>query len=130
MRSWCPQSPGKTSAPWVGGTRPKPLYTYVMQLRIARLCLDCEEIHTARTCPRCTSESFALISRWVPAPERRARPRPDTTDADTYRALLEESAETAQPTHRWLKGGALLATIGLGGWLLRRRTRDQEHSSD
>ena len=91
-----------------------------MQLRVARLCLDCEEIHAARTCPRCTSESFALISRWVPAPERRARPRPDTTEADVYRALLEETPETPAK-HPWLKGGALLATIGLGGWLLRRR---------
>jgi hypothetical protein len=71
-----------------------------------------------------------MITRWVPAPERRARPRPDTTDADTYRALLEESSEAVQPTHRWLKGGALLATIGLGGWLLRRRTRDQERTTD
>jgi len=93
-----------------------------MQLRVARLCLDCEEIHAARTCPRCTSESFALISRWVPAPERRSRPRPDSPEAETYRALLAEP-EPAQPSHRWLKGGAMLATIGigLGGWLLRRR---------
>ena len=92
-----------------------------MQLRVARLCLDCEEIHAARTCPRCTSESFALISRWVPAPERRSRPRPDTTDADTYRELLADSAEAKPHSHRWLKGGAMLAGIGLGGWLLRRR---------
>ena len=92
-----------------------------MQLRVARLCLDCEEIHAARTCPRCTSESFALISRWVPAPERRARPRPDTSTADTYRELLAEDAD--KPSHKWLKGGAMLATIGLcvGGWLLRKR---------
>lgn len=93
-----------------------------MQLRVARLCLDCEEIHAARTCPRCTSESFALISRWVPAPERRERPRPDTSDAETYRALLaEETEEKPQGSHKWLKGGAMLATIGLGGWLLRKR---------
>jgi len=93
-----------------------------MQLRVARLCLDCEEIHADRTCPRCTSESFALISRWVPAPERRARPRPDTTDAETYRALLAaESPEPRPSSHPWLKGGAMLATIGLGSWLLKRR---------
>jgi hypothetical protein len=92
-----------------------------MQLRVARLCLDCEEIHAARTCPRCTSESFALISRWVPAPERRARPRPDSGDADTYRELLAAEHGELQTSHRWLKGGAMLATIGLGGWLLRRR---------
>jgi hypothetical protein len=90
-----------------------------MQLRVARLCLDCEEIHTARTCPRCTSETFAPISRWVPAPERRERPRPEG-QADTYRAFSPEHEEKP-PSHPWLKGGAMLATIGLGGWLLRRR---------
>ena len=73
---------------------------------------------------------FALITRWVPAPERRARPRPDTTDAETYGALLDQSSGATQPTHRWLKGGALLATIGLGGWLLRRRTREQDRPTD
>ena len=92
-----------------------------MQLRVARLCLDCEEIHAARTCPRCTSESFALISRWVPAPERRARPRPDSSEADTYRELLAAEHGEPQGSHRWLTGGAMRATIGLGGWLLRRR---------
>jgi hypothetical protein len=98
-----------------------------MQLRVARLCLDCEEIHAARTCPRCTSETFALISRWVPAPERRARPRPDTTEADTSRELLAEPEE--QPaSHRWLKGGAMLATIGFGGWLLRRQSQKDRSS--
>jgi len=96
-----------------------------MQLRVARLCLDCEEIHAARTCPRCTSETFALISRWVPAPERRSRPRPDTTEADTYRELLAESEEPQPSSHRWLKGGAMLATIGLGGWLLRKSQKDR-----
>ena len=91
-----------------------------MQLREARLCLDCEEIHDARTCPRCTSETFALISRWIPAPERRARPRPEPSEAETYRALLAEPPKT-QSSHPWLKRGAIMATIGLGGWLLRRR---------
>ena len=46
-----------------------------MQLRAARLCLDCEEIHDSQQCPVCASETFAFLSRWVPVPERRARPR-------------------------------------------------------
>ena len=46
-----------------------------MQLRAARLCLDCEELHDAQQCPVCASETFAYLSRWVPAPERRAKPR-------------------------------------------------------
>ena len=49
-----------------------------MQLRSARLCLDCDEIHDSPQCPACASETFAYISRWVPAPARRATqgPRP------------------------------------------------------
>jgi hypothetical protein len=46
-----------------------------MQLRRARLCLDCEEVHDVQQCPTCASESFAYLSRWVPAPERRSQPR-------------------------------------------------------
>ena len=47
-----------------------------MQLRVARLCLDCEEIHDSQQCPVCASETFAYLSKWVPAPERRAKARP------------------------------------------------------
>ncbi len=43
-----------------------------MKLRNARLCANvyCEEVYEAEgvysRCPSCGSESFALISRWVP----------------------------------------------------------------
>jgi hypothetical protein len=47
-----------------------------MQLRLARLCLDCEELHDGQQCPVCASETFAYLSRWVPSPERRSKPRP------------------------------------------------------
>src|SRR5687767_10928590 len=47
-----------------------------MQLRIARLCLDCEELHDAPQCPVCASETFAFLSKWVPSPERRLKDRP------------------------------------------------------
>jgi hypothetical protein len=47
-----------------------------MHLRLARLCLDCEEIHDAQQCPACASETFAFLTRWVPTPDRRAQPRP------------------------------------------------------
>lgn len=47
-----------------------------MQLRRARLCLDCEEIHEEQRCPVCASETFAYLTRWIPSPERRAQPRP------------------------------------------------------
>ena len=47
-----------------------------MQLRVARLCLDCEELHTDNTCPRCASESYAFLSNWLHVEERRRWRRP------------------------------------------------------
>ena len=46
-----------------------------MQLRIARLCLNCEEIHDSQQCPLCASETFSYLKKWVPVEERRTRPR-------------------------------------------------------
>lgn len=43
-----------------------------MQLRIARLCLDCEEVYgLADTCPVCASTRYAFLSTWLPVEERR-----------------------------------------------------------
>ena len=97
-------------------------YTCTMQLRAARLCLNCEEIHDARECPVCSSNSFVYISRWVPTPERRQRPRPaPPANAETYRQLL--ATNVSQPaTVRWVKRGALgVAVVSVAGWLWRRR---------
>jgi hypothetical protein len=100
-----------------------------MQLRNARLCLDCEEVHDAPQCPACASETFAFITRWVPAPERRTRPRtaePDDRQAlDTYREIL--TPEPEKPSRRWrvVRGGAVgLALFGVAGWMWRRNARD------
>jgi len=38
----------------------------VMDLRMARLCLDCEEIFEGKPrCPRCESESWHPIIGWI-----------------------------------------------------------------
>jgi hypothetical protein len=92
-----------------------------MQLRTARLCLDCEEIHDQPQCPACTSESFALISRWVPVPDRRARPRPEVPNPrlDAYRALTESEARPSS-RGRLLKQGVVgLTALGVVGWFMR-----------
>jgi hypothetical protein len=89
-----------------------------MQLHVARLCLDCEEVHDARVCPRCTSETFAYLSRWIPAPERRARPRPpvETETSEPPRPPVPVVEEPVSPG-RWLRRGAVLAALGVGGWI-------------
>ena len=42
-----------------------------MQLRVARLCLDCEELHVDDRCPICASSRYAFLARWLPSDERR-----------------------------------------------------------
>ncbi|GER92665.1 hypothetical protein A45J_0383 [hot springs metagenome] len=41
-----------------------------MKLRDARLCADCEEVYKAKgiyaCCPSCGSETFCLVSQWIP----------------------------------------------------------------
>ena len=92
-----------------------------MQLMTARLCLDCDEVHDAQQCPVCASEVFTYMTRWVPAPERRRRPRPATSpEADAYRHLMTpEPSSTRQ--RRWAQGVAGLAAAGLVGWFMRRK---------
>jgi predicted nucleic acid-binding Zn ribbon protein len=89
-----------------------------MRLSVARLCLDCEEVHAEGQCPVCGSESFGFLTRWVrpevrATPEsvsnvRRAVPPPDRQEAvQTYRELLD-------PERRRNRGGQLLTRGALG----------------
>ena len=112
-----------------------------MKLDVARLCLDCEEVHDANVCPMCASETFAYITRWIPAPERRVRPRPDAApevdDDDTVRtgpvkapdpddtvrvAPHRRAAPPPAPSRHLLRKGVVgLTAIGLAGWLFQKR---------
>jgi hypothetical protein len=79
-----------------------------MQLRTARLCLDCEEIHAEYRCPVCASEAFTYITRWVPAPERRSQPRAvSSADAEIYRRLTTDTPPRS-------RGRKLLTRAALG----------------
>jgi hypothetical protein len=103
-----------------------------MQLHIARLCLNCDEVHDQLTCPICSSESFAYISRWVPAPERRTQPRqaPSRETADIYRQLLAP-APHSPATNRWVKRGVVgLGVAAIAGWAWRRTSATTETASD
>jgi hypothetical protein len=94
-----------------------------MQLHVARLCLDCQEVHADARCPMCASASFVPLSRWIPPQERRGPSRQqgdETTEA--YRQLLAPEAEAVHS--KWPKRAAvLLATVTVGGWLWRQMPR-------
>jgi hypothetical protein len=95
-----------------------------MQLHVARLCMDCDEVHDAQMCPVCSSETFAYISRWIPAPERRRRPRPpEPSEAvETYRELLSPEASRSG-MGRWLRRGAVgVAALTAIGWAWQRHS--------
>lgn len=72
-------------------------YTEIVQLRTARLCLDCEEVHADQQCPVCLSEAFAYLTRWVPADERRVRRLPSA-----IKVTPEKSAVA-----RWVQRGVV-----------------------
>ena len=109
-----------------------PRTLIMMQLRVARVCLDCEDVHDGQTCPICASDSFAYISRWVPVPERRIRPRPTRSEqAETYRRLIGPSVPpTRSLTSKLAKGAIGLATITAAGWLWPRITTPGEEAGD
>jgi hypothetical protein len=87
-----------------------------MQLRVARLCLDCEDVHDSQQCPVCASETFVYLTRWVPAPERRNQPRP---------AADQRPPAPAPPSKKKLVGYGVLGVgvVGLAEWFLRGRAR-------
>jgi hypothetical protein len=94
-----------------------------MQLRSARLCLDCEEVHDAPRCPACASETFTYITRWVPAPERRRRPRPDSSpEAEAYKHLINPPAPASSKGRRLTQGAVGLTALGIAGLLWRRKS--------
>jgi hypothetical protein len=79
-----------------------------MQLRVARVCLDCEEVHDAQQCPVCASETFAFLTRWVPVDERRRSRAP----------APPPGPPSSGSAARWVKRGAAgVALVAAGQWL-------------
>jgi len=72
-----------------------------MQLRVARLCLDCEELHTENSCPVCASDRYAFLSTWLPVEERRRWPR--ASSRQTYPPDTGVAA-VVQTVSRWFRG--------------------------
>jgi len=72
-----------------------------MQLRVARLCLDCEELFVGDTCPVCASPRYAFLSTWLPVEERRRWRRPPPRSQHEGRGLLQAAKRFVA---RWTGG--------------------------
>jgi hypothetical protein len=87
-----------------------------MELRNARLCLDCEEVHGEAQCPVCGSETFTFITRWIPAAEGRRRPRPTTSqEADLYKQLISPEQKPSRGGRLLKQGVVGLTALSLAG---------------
>ncbi|HQZ40501.1 MAG TPA: hypothetical protein PLH72_15815 [Vicinamibacterales bacterium] len=98
-----------------------------MQLRVARLCLDCDEVHDQYRCPVCASDHFTYLSRWIPVPERRVRPRaapPPPPELDVYRRVVDPPPRKRRLLSRALVGLGAAGVMGLFLGGQRARTRD------
>lgn len=83
-----------------------------MQLNVARLCLDCEEIHEAQRCPVCASETFGYLTRWVPRVETRPAPQP------AVRPLVAPTA-----VQKIVFGGGAVSLLAYGWMRWSKRAR-------
>ena len=109
-----------------------------MHLSVARLCLDCQEIHEDDRCPVCASEAFGFITRWVkvdPPPRHFSRNETGAREAariDSYRQILSPGAKRSTAA-RWLRKGGLVVAAGclarLGWHIAAQRGRTPEGPS-
>ena len=90
-----------------------------MQLDTARLCLNCEEIHDSRHCPKCASETFAYVTRWVPRIETHA------LEPSRSKPLVVPNR-----VHRIVFGGGAISLVAyvLMRWFQRAQKRIEVHS--
>ncbi len=109
-----------------------------MHLSVARLCLDCQEIHEQDRCPICTSEAFGFMTRWVKVdgPQRapgHVKPVEPSSKVDSYRQILNPTPQRSLAA-RWLRKGGLVVAAGYlarWGWqIASEHTRPAEKDSD
>jgi len=92
-----------------------------MRLAVARLCLDCEEVHDGDRCPVCGSETFAFLKKWVlPAAlaegsllvQQSLRPSASPEQVKTYQQLLEPDRPPLRKRSLLARGALGLAILG------------------
>lgn len=96
-----------------------------MQLRVARLCLDCEELYAGSHCPVCASERYAFLSNWLPSEERRRWRRPGPRSGGASSGVL---ASVKRLFSRWL--GEANADVEPANRTLRTRASDHVPNLD
>ncbi len=81
-------------------------YSYV-DLRRARLCLDCEMVFEGPRCPACASESFVPLTRWIRPAERVER---------RVEAVAAAAAPNPSKSRGLLKKSLFLGLGAYGAW--------------
>jgi hypothetical protein len=104
-----------------------------MKLGVARLCLDCDEVHDLERCPTCASEVFAYLTRWVPRANGRLtqpkRPVPERPEVDAYRQITGQEPKAGR--RRLFVGSAVgLGVLGVAGWRIWRRSGNLEQTPE
>ena len=94
-----------------------------MQLRVARLCLDCEELYVGNCCPVCASERSAFLSNWLPSEERRRWRRPAAKARHSSSSLFQS---WRRRLHQWFGDEEMEST----GPALRTRAADHVPNLD
>jgi hypothetical protein len=87
-----------------------------MELRSAKLCLDCEEVHGDPMCPVCASESFAYLTRWIPLGDR---PHPRRSTPVTPAATPPPDARNNNSLTWARRGAAGVVLVAISQWLWR-----------
>lgn len=106
-----------------------------MRLAVARLCLDCEEVHDGDKCPVCGSETFAFLKRWVlPAAvaegnlriRQNVRPSESPEQVKMYQQLLEPDRLPSRKRSLIARGALGLAILGVARlvWHLGKTSKE------
>lgn len=106
-----------------------------MRLAVARLCLDCEEVHDGDRCPVCGSETFAFLKRWVPPTAlaegnlrvpQNVRPSGSPAQVKTYQQLLEPDRLPSRKRSLIARGALGLAILGFTrlAWRVGQELKD------
>jgi hypothetical protein len=102
-----------------------------MKLGVARLCLDCDEVHDQERCPTCASEVFAFLTRWVPRSNDRVgqptRPVPERPEVEAYRQITGTSRNASKSL--FVRSAVGLGVLGIVGWMWRRAGKGKQDPS-